>query len=336
MNKKNGKILGIGSPIIDLSCRVDDDLLCRYAGEKSTAKRCSFAELDRICNDLNLNGLSLQKFSGGSAGNAMKVLGRLIKFFGDENKYVVSFGGVAGSDEFGEFFREELSGCGVDLKYLTCIPNFRSDCCMALVTSDGERTFLTAVDASLQMNQNWAEKIDFSKFDTVLVEAYQLYNRGFFLPLIDLIKSSGAEVALDLGSVEVIRTFRQELIKVFNERKLDIVFANESEAEAFAACGSPYKNCLALAEKCRIAVVKIGAGGAYVASNGEIFHSPGQKVSVIDTTGAGDSWAGTFLYCRLKNLSLQECASLANKVAAITVQSYGTEMDLASHSALFK
>ncbi|MBR7127830.1 MAG: hypothetical protein IKD09_04525, partial [Lentisphaeria bacterium] len=76
------KILGIGSPIIDISCQVTNRLLDELKIVEGSAERCSFAEQDLLLNTLVDRGGKLNKFSGGSAGNAMKVLAKLIEKFG--------------------------------------------------------------------------------------------------------------------------------------------------------------------------------------------------------------------------------------------------------------
>ena len=325
MSKQNCKILGIGSPIIDVSCCLSDEQLAHIIGEKSTAERCSFAELDKLAKNLIAENLSLQKFSGGSAGNAMKVLAKLIKFFGDEQDLTASFGGIAGNDTDGGFFQKEYEKSGVDLKYFIQAPDLRTDCCMAFVTPDGERTFRTAVDASLKMNSEWLKTINFNQFEFVLVEGYQLYNEDFFQELIEKAIAAKTKIAIDLSAVEVVNLFQDKLQKLFNAGKFDIVFANASECEAFTGEADPRKGCLKLAEKCRIAAVKIGAEGSLIGNNQNLFHCPSEKVKIADTTGAGESWAGAFLYKLMNGNSLCECAEFANKIAGITVQNFGAE-----------
>ena len=123
----------------------------------------------------------------------------------------------------------------------------------------------------------------------------------------------------------MVNLFQDKLQKLFNAGKFDIVFANASECEAFTGEADPRKGCLKLAETCRIAAVKIGAEGSLIGNNQNLFHCPSEKVKVADTTGAGDNWAGAFLYRLMKGNSLCECAEFANKIAGITVQNFGAE-----------
>lgn len=328
MKIKKGKILGIGSPIVDINCQVTPELLENYAIEPSSALRCSFEELDTLRQNLEQSNAKLQKYSGGSAANAIKILAQIINWQKNNASFSAAFAGICGDDDDGSFFRHEHEKEKVDLKYLSKLPEFRNDCCIALVTPDGERTFRTAIGASSQMDLDWFREIDFSKFEYVLLEGYLLYNGDFMLEVIDRITQSGAKVVLDLGSAELVETFTKELNQILIGGKVDIILANSSEAEAFFASGDSGKNCLKLSEFCRIAVVKLGADGAWIGSNGDLLKICGEKVNVLDTTGAGDSWAGAFLYGLTQGKSLVECGNFANKIAALMVQNYGTNIEL--------
>ncbi|MBQ9789675.1 MAG: adenosine kinase [Lentisphaeria bacterium] len=328
------KILGIGSPIIDISCQVTNGLLDELKIIEGSAERCSFAEQDLLLNTLVARGGKLNKFSGGSAGNAMKVLAKLIEKFGKHTGGEAYFAGVAGDDDDGKFFRSEYAASGVNLKYFSNLSAFRSDRCVAMVSSNGERSFRTSIDASLQMNLTWLERIDFSEFDIVLVEAYQLYNYEFFVRLLERISESGAKIAIDLGSAEVVKSFKNDLLKFLADGKIEIVFANNAEGTALLGGNSAQENCRLLAPKCRVAAIKDGANGSWVACGEEFLHSAACPVNVVDTTGAGDSWAGAFLFGLIEGKSLSDCADFANSIGALMVQTLGTDLDLGTISSV--
>ncbi len=72
----------------------------------------------------------------------------------------------------------------------------------------------------------------------------------------------------------------------------------------------------------------VSAKGCYYAEENDICYDPGRKVKVVDTTGAGDSFASGFLFGLLKNKTLKECASLANTLAANIVTVEGCNYSL--------
>ena len=53
------------------------------------------------------------------------------------------------------------------------------------------------------------------------------------------------------------------------------------------------------------------------------WHGCNAGVTVVDTTGAGDSFVGGFLYALSQDLPLEECARTANHCGAKAVQKIG-------------
>ena len=75
---------------------------------------------------------------------------------------------------------------------------------------------------------------------------------------------------------------------------IDIIIANEDEAFAYA--GVKEEAALeVLAQKAKVAVVKIGKRGALIAKDGKVTRVQAGAAKAIDTTGAGDLWASGFL-----------------------------------------
>jgi ribokinase len=77
---------------------------------------------------------------------------------------------------------------------------------------------------------------------------------------------------------------------------------------------------------CKMVVYKKGKEGSFLkTSSGKEINSPGFKVNVIDTTGAGDAFAGGFLTAYLNKLDFENIMEFANAVAAISVTRKGAK-----------
>ena len=122
--------------------------------------------------------------------------------------------------------------------------------------------------------------------------------------------------------VEESRDYFMQLI----ENYVDYVFANEQEA--FALTGMESLQALDfLASHCEIAVVKVGAKGAYVKRDNEMVTIPPMKANVIDTNGAGDMWAAGFMAGLVKGENLAKCGQMGAIVAANVIEVLGTKMN---------
>ena len=117
---------------------------------------------------------------------------------------------------------------------------------------------------------------------------------------------------------------------------MDIVFANEQEAQALTGLEDPEAALHYIAERCQIAVVKVGAKGAYIQRGDEVVTIPPMKANVIDTTGAGDVWASGFLAGLVKGEPLQKCGMMGAIVAKNIIEVMGAKMDEARWDNIHK
>jgi sugar/nucleoside kinase (ribokinase family) len=130
-----------------------------------------------------------------------------------------------------------------------------------------------------------------------------------------------------LASYNVVEESRDFLLDLINNY-VDIVFANEQEA--FALTGlEPEEALRFIASKVQIAVVKVGAKGAFVQRGNEIVTVPPMEATVVDTTGAGDMWAAGFLAGLVKGENLQKCGKMGAIVAKNIIEVVGAKMDAA-------
>ena len=80
-----------------------------------------------------------------------------------------------------------------------------------------------------------------------------------------------------------------------------------------------------LAGEAASVVITLGAEGAVIAEGADIVRCPGEKVSVVDTTGAGDCFVGTLAAGLARGLPLVEAARVRNAAAALALQGAGAQ-----------
>ena len=111
------------------------------------------------------------------------------------------------------------------------------------------------------------------------------------------------------------------------EKYVDIVFANETEAEAFTGL-APREALDEIAKNCEIAVVKVGKDGSMVKSGQEYHFIESWPAATIDATGAGDTYAAGFLYAHSLGMPLKVCGEVGSIIAAKVVEVIGTKIDI--------
>jgi sugar/nucleoside kinase (ribokinase family) len=310
------KILGIGSALVDILTQIPDEQILKELnlpkGSMTYVDAQTSVEIGK-----KLAYLGNQMASGGSAANTMSGLAQL----GVEAGFLSKIG----KDEVGEFFEKQMTETHVQpLMLKSETPSGRVQ---ALVTVDGERTFATCLGAAAEMCADDIQPELLQGWDIFYVEGYLVANPTMLRKAIETAKAQGMTIAIDLASYNVVEESRDFLLELINNY-VDIVFANEKEA--FALTGLEPEAALDyIAERCDIAVVKVGAKGAFVKRGNEIVTIPPMKADVVDTTGAGDMWAAGFLAGLVKGENLQKCGMMGAIVAKNIIEVVGAKMDAA-------
>lgn len=308
------KILGIGSALVDIMTQIPNEQILNELnlpkGSMTYVDAQTSVEIGK-----KLAYLGNQMASGGSAANTMSGLAQL----GIEAGFLSKIG----KDEVGEFFAKQMTETHV--KPLMLKSNTPSGRVQALVTADGERTFATCLGAAAEMCADDIQPELLQGWDIFYVEGYLVANPTMLRKAIETAKAQGMTIAIDLASYNVVEESRDFLLELINNY-VDIVFANEKEA--FALTGMEPEAALDyIAERCDIAVVKVGAKGAFVQRVNEVITIPPMKADVVDTTGAGDMWAAGFLAGLVKGENLQKCGMMGAIVAKNIIEVMGAKMD---------
>lgn len=309
------KILGIGSALVDILTQLpDEQILNELNLPKGSMTYVNADDIVSIGQRLEQQ-YGNQRASGGSAANTMSGLARL----GIEAGFLSKIG----HDEVGEFFKKQMVETNVKPQLLTTsTPSGRV---IAMVTPDGERTFATCLGAAAEMRADDITAELFYGWDILYVEGYLVANPTMLDKALTTAKKAGLKIAIDMASYNVVEESRDYFMRLI-DTYVDYVFANEKEA--FALTGmEPLKALDFIASRCEIAVVKVGAKGAYIKRGNEMVTVPPMKANVIDTNGAGDMWAAGFMAGLVKGESLSKCGLMGTIVASNVIEVLGTKMD---------
>ena len=309
------KILGIGSALVDILTQIPNEQLLQELnlpkGSMTYVDAQTSVEIGK-----KLAYLGSQMASGGSTANTMSGLARL----GIETGFLSKIG----KDEVGEFFKKQMTDSRV--KPLLLTTDTPSGRVIAMVTPDGERTFATCLGAAAEMCADDIHTDLLDGWDIFYVEGYLVANPPLLEKALDTAHAKGMTIAMDMASYNEVQKHRDLLLRLLEDR-LDIVFANEQEAKALTGLEDPEAALHYIAERCQIAVVKVGAKGAYVQRGNEIVTIPPMEANVVDTTGAGDMWASGFLAGLVKGENLQKCGMMGAIVAKNIIEVVGAKMD---------
>ncbi|NJM14419.1 MAG: adenosine kinase [Bacteroidales bacterium] len=303
------KIIGIGNALVDILVHLQDDsLLAQLKLPKGSMQLVDEATSAQVKQ--KLYAYKKDQASGGSAANTIHGIARL----GAETAYI----GKVGNDELGRFFTNDLEKSKIKSTLLKSATPTGS--AVALISPDSERTFATYLGAAVEMSAAEITADMFEGYDFLHLEGYLVFNNELIEKAARVAKEAGLKISLDLASYNVVEANLDFLTKL-TKQYIDIVFANEEEAKAFTG-KEPEEALHAMADMCEVAVVKVGAKGSLVKQNGQVTRVGAIHCKPIDTTGAGDLYAGGFLYGFANGYSMQNCgklgALLAGKVIEVT------------------
>ena len=181
---------------------------------------------------------------------------------------------------------------------------------VTLVSSDGERSFLTDRGANLRLKRSDLPDSLLDRVGLVHVSGYALFDTGPRSAVLDFIEQAalrGIPVTVDPSSVSFLREVGPQAFLAWT-KVARICFPNTEEAAILSGTSDPDKQSAILGTHYDIVVIKRGALGAEVTARGTqrwVVAAP--PVNTVDTTGAGDAFLAGFLSAYLRGGSLPEC-----------------------------
>jgi sugar/nucleoside kinase (ribokinase family) len=208
--------------------------------------------------------------------------------------------------------------------------------CLILVTPDAQRTMSTFLGAAQRLDSNTVTGDSIARARILYLEGY-LWDppepRAAMEAAIGHARAAGTKVAFTLSDGFVVERHRDDFLRLIEQGKIDILFANEVEFLHLAHETGLDPAFDKFAHRVPTLVVTRSEHGAMAFANGERAHVPAVPVKrLVDTTGAGDLFAAGFLAGQARGRSLEQSLRLGAVAASEVIQHYGArpELDLAA------
>jgi sugar/nucleoside kinase (ribokinase family) len=315
-------VLCIGNAIVDVIANAGDEFLTQEGLVKGSMRLIDAEEAERLYSHMG----TAHQVSGGSAGNTAAGVAAL----GGRAGFI----GQIAPDQLGEFYRHDLTAAGVE--FITPAadvgqPTARS---MILVTPDGHRTMNTFLGAAQYLPREALDEPQIRQSAILYLEGY-LWDpetpRYAMVRAIEVAREAGRKVAFTLSDMFCVDRHRDGFNELLDQRRIDILFANQAEIEALAGVSHLESAVAAIVPKVETLVVTSSEDGALAARNGERADVQAEPIDqLVDTTGAGDLFAAGFLFGTARGKSLEQSLRLGAICAAEVIQHYGArpEADL--------
>lgn len=308
-------VLGIGNAIFDILSHVNDDVLVRNGLAKG---RMALVDADGIRTVYDQVAAAV-RVSGGSAGNTIAGVASL----GGKAAFI----GKVAADEFGEAYRHDMRALGIHFETAPLAKGTPTASCLVLVTPDGERTMNTFLGASVELAPADVEPKTVEAAAITFLEGY-LFDpedaKEAFRRAAEIAKAAGRQVALSLSDVFCVERNRADFLALLEGGAVDILFANEHEARALYETSDLESAVAELQKTVPLTAVTMGEKGALIVTRESRDHVEAALVEeVVDLTGAGDLFAGGFLFGLARGLDLRTSAEIGAIAAAEVIGHLG-------------
>ena len=315
-------ISALGNALVDTVFKVEHSLIAELGLEIDQMTLSSAEEHAPIIERLIASGAETVSDCGGSATNSLVA--------------AASFGASCfhtckvSDDEDGTRYLQSLKEAGVGHKgSMASSDSMPTGKCLILVTPDAKRTMTTALNVSSLMDESDLDLDQISNSRIFYIEGYMVTSEENYkvaLKALNHLKDfPDVKIALSLSDPGIVMGFKDKFHEI-ESFGLDYIFGNDDEAMAFVGSDSIEDAFVALKKKSYVSIITMGEKGSAVVSNEGVINTPKVDIEAIDTNGAGDMFAGSFLYSLLQNDDLKTCAEFANYGASKVVETFGPRL----------
>ena len=319
---KKFQVVGIGNAMVDVLARAEDSFLAEAGIGKGIMQ---LIDMERAVELYGKIGPA-REVSGGSAANTIAGIAHL----GGRTAYV----GKVKDDQLGAIFAHDLRAQGAVYETAFAPKDAVDETgrCLIIVTPDGERSMNTYLGVTEFLTSDDIDVDQMAEAEWIYLEGYRFdgpESHAAFAKAIAACKAAGGRVSLTLSDPFCVSRHRdafREMIKA----DVDLLFCNRAEMLSMYETDDFDAAMAEAAAEIAIVACTDSANGAYILSGGETWHVPAIPTDIVDATGAGDLFAGAFLWALTHGYALEDCGHIGNIAAAEVISHIGArpEADL--------
>ncbi|NEO82935.1 MAG: adenosine kinase [Spirulina sp. SIO3F2] len=313
-------VYGIGNAMVDMEFEVKPEFLKELSIDKGIMTLVDEARQTEILNTLNCP--ASQQSGGGSAANTLVTLGQL----GGKGFYSCK----VADDSTGNFFVSDLIAAGLDtnLQQQPLSPTGTTGKCLVFVTPDADRTMNTFLGITSEISHTEIVPEALKSSTYLYMEGYLVSSptaKDAAIAARDLAQANGVKTSFSLSDPTMTQFFREGLLEIIGTG-LDLIFANETEALTLTQTTQIDDAIPALKQYAQQFVITRGGQGSLIYDGQTVLEIAPVPVQAVDTNGAGDTYAGTFLYGITHGMDYTQAGTFASKAAAELVTQLGARL----------
>jgi sugar/nucleoside kinase (ribokinase family) len=325
---KKYHVYGVGNALVDMEFEVEDAFFEKNGIEKGVMTLVDEERQHELI--AHLDAFEGKKASGGSAANTIIA----VSYFGGNAFYSCK----VSSDELGDFYVQDLQDAGVDSNVGDGRKDGITGKCLVMVTPDAERTMNTFLGITETFSVDEIHQQAIADSEYLYIEGYLVTSntgRHAAVEARKVAEEAGVKTALTFSDPAMVEFFKDGLQEMIGE-KVDLLFCNEAEAKSWAGTDDLEKALESIKQIASSYAVTLGDKGALLYDGNQQIEISPHNVKAVDSNGAGDMFAGAFLYGITHGHSFFEAGNIASLASANVVSQFGPRLNAEEHKKILE
>ena len=323
---KKYNVYGLGNALVDMEFEVEDGFLNLMQIDKGVMTLVDEEQQHRLMT--HLDAFEGNRASGGSAANTLIAVSAM----GGSSYYACK----VADDDLGHFYLHDLKEAGVDTNINGTHADGITGKCLVMVTPDAERTMHTFLGISSDLSANEISEDHIRHSDYLYMEGYLVTSpsaREANIQARKIAESSGVKTALTFSDPAIVQHFHDALTETIGDG-IDLLFCNESEALSFTGRTTIEDAISDIRAFAKNFAITRGSKGALIYDGTQLHNIDAFPIRAVDTNGAGDMFAGAYLYAITHGYSVPAAGRLASLASSQVVKKFGPRLPVEQYREL--
>lgn len=319
-------VYAIGNALVDMEFTVDDNFLSQQGIDKGVMTLVDEDQQHKLTQALADH--SGKKASGGSAANTIIA----VSHFGGNSYYSCK----VANDATGDFYVKDLAAAGVDTNLKADRESGVSGKCIVMVTPDAERTMHSFLGISETVSAKELDEQAIQQSQFVYLEGYLVTSetgRAAAIKARQIAETNNIKTALTFSDPNMVSFFKDGLNEMLGNG-VDLLFCNEQEALSWADTDQLDIAMAKIKTIAKTFAVTLGSDGAIIFDGKTEHKIAPTPITALDSNGAGDMFAGAFLYALSEGQDFPTAGAFASNAAAQVVSQFGPRLEKEQHQEL--
>lgn len=319
-------VYGLGNALVDMEFEISDAFLDANRIDKGVMTLVDENQQHELITQLD--AFEGNKASGGSAANTLIAVSSM----GGSSYYSCK----VADDDLGHFYLDDLSAAGIDCNMDGKHKGGITGKCLVMVTPDAERTMHTFLGVSSELSPYEVDEDAIKDASYCYLEGYLTTSetgKAANITARKFAEKHNVKTALTFSDPFVVEFFRDGFTETIGDG-IDLLFCNEAEALSYTQKDSVEEAAEVIKTFAKTFVITLGAKGAAVYDGEKIISIDAHPIKAVDSNGAGDLFAGAFMYGLTHGMTFEQAGKLASKAASQIVSQFGPRLRLQQYQSL--